>query len=141
MPTPEQYREKAAEYAELAKQAHAPNEVREFQTHERSFTILADNEQWLADNHDNLAINLDKPVPLPEPSAAGEAILAAEEEHILRCLGAALIMQWNTLPTQLQKTLFDNAGSMGELLEDDTLRGQIARFLRKQTVRDRKVVG
>jgi hypothetical protein len=58
--TPEQYREKAAEYSELAKQANAPNEVREFQRHEQSFTMLADNEQWLADNHDNLAINLDK---------------------------------------------------------------------------------
>ena len=58
--TPEQYREKAAAYSELAKQANAPNEVREFQKHEQSFTMLADNEQWLADNHDNLAINLDK---------------------------------------------------------------------------------
>jgi hypothetical protein len=140
MPTPEQYREKAAEYAELAKQAHATNEVREFQTHERSFTILAGNEQWLADNHDSLANNLDKPVPLPEPRGTGEATLEAGEEHILRCLGAALIMQWNTLPTQLQKTLFDNAGSMGELLDNDTLRGQIARFLRKQTGRHRPSV-
>jgi hypothetical protein len=140
MPTPEQYREKAAECNELAKRANAPNEVREFQEHEQSFTRLADNEQWLADNHDKLANNLDKPVPLPEPSRTGEATLAAEEEHILRCLGAALIMQWNTLPTQLQKTLFDNAGSMGDLLEDDTLRGQIARFLRKQTGRHRSSV-
>ncbi len=32
--TPEQYREKAAEYSELAKQANAPNEVREFQKRE-----------------------------------------------------------------------------------------------------------
>ena len=127
--TPEQYREKAAAYSELAKQANAPNEVREFQKREQSFTMLADNEQWLADNHDNLAINLDKLVPLPEPS---EATLA-EEEHILRCLGAALIMQWNTLPTKLQRDLFDNAGSMGGLLDSNTLRGQIVRFLRKRT--------
>ena len=127
--TAEQYREKAAEYSELAKQANGPNEVREFQKREQSLTMLADNEQWLADNHDNLAINLDKLVPFPEPS---EATLA-EEEHILRCLGAALIMQWNTLPTKLQRELFDNAGSMGGLLDSNTLRGQIARFLRKRT--------
>ena len=127
--TPEQYREKAAAYSELAKQANAPNEVREFQKHEQSFTMLADNEQWLADNHDNLAINLDKLVPCPEPS---EATLA-EEQHILRCLGAALTMQWNTLPTELQRVLVDNAGSVGELSDSDTLRGQIARFLRKRT--------
>jgi hypothetical protein len=127
--TPEQYREKAAEYSELAKQANAPNEVREFQKREQSLTMLADNEQWLADNHDNLAINLDELVPFPEPS---EATLA-EEEHILRCLGTALIMQWHTLPTELQRELFDTAGSMGELSDSDTLRGQIARFLRKRT--------
>jgi len=127
--TAEQYREKAAEYSELAKQANGPNEVREFQKREQSLTMLADNEQWLADNHDNLAINLDKLVPFPEPS---EATLA-EEEHILRCLGAALIMQWNTLPTKLQRELFDNAGSMGGLLDSNTLRGQIVRFLRKRT--------
>ena len=101
--TPEQYREKAAEYSELAKQANAPNEAREYQKLEQSLTMLADNEQWLADNHDNLAINLDKRVPLPEPS---EATLA-EEEHILRCLWAALIMQWNALPTELQRELSD----------------------------------
>ena len=58
-------------------------------------------------------------------------ILAEEEERILRYLGAALIMQWNTLPTKLQRELFDNAGSMGELLETAALRGQIARFLHK----------
>jgi hypothetical protein len=140
MPTPEQYREKAAEYNELAKQANAPNEVREFQRHEQSFTRLADNAQWLADNHDKLANNLEKLVPLPAPSGTNEATLAAEEDHILRCLGAALIMQWNTLPTELQKTLFDNAGSMGELSDNDTLRSQIARFLRKRTGRHRSSV-
>ena len=43
--------------------------------------------------------------------------------------GAALIMQWNTLPQKLQRELFDNASSMGELLDTVSLRGQIARFL------------
>ncbi len=74
-----------------------------------------------------------------DPSGTSGATFAAEN-HILRCLGAALIMQWNTLPTELQKKLFDNAGSMGELLDNDTLRGQIARFLRKRTGRDRSSV-
>jgi hypothetical protein len=57
----------------------------------------------------------------------------ADEEHILRCLGAALIMRWNTLQTELQRELFDDAGSMGALLDTATLRAQIARFLRKHT--------
>ena len=133
--TPEQYRAKAAEYAELARQANTSDAVREFQTHERSLTMLADNKQWLADNDDKLADNSDEIVDVPEPSDMSEATLVAEEDHILRCLGAALIMQWNTLPTELQRELFDNAGSMGELLDTAALRGQIARFLRKRTER------
>jgi hypothetical protein len=96
-------------------------------------TMLADNEQWLVDNHHKLANNLDEMTHGPERSLASEAALAVEEEHVLRCLGAALIMQWNTLQTKLQRELFDNAGSMGELLDTADLRGQIARFLRKRT--------
>jgi hypothetical protein len=129
--TPEQYRAKAAEYTELAKQGNTPDQVREFRTHERSLTMLADNKQWLDDNDDKLVNNLDELVPVPEHSGAGDAPLAAEEERILRCLGAALIMRWNTLPTELQRELFDHAGSMGGRLDTAALRGQIARFLRK----------
>jgi len=50
--TPGRYRAKAAEYAELAKAANGSEEAREFQRREASFTVLADNEQWLADHHD-----------------------------------------------------------------------------------------
>jgi hypothetical protein len=66
-----------------------------------------------------------------EQDRSFDETLADEEERILRCLGAALIMQWNTLPTKLQRELFDNAGAMGELLNTSALRGQIARFLHK----------
>ena len=55
-------------------------------------------------------------------------LLAEEEEHMMRCLGAALIMHWGTLPQKLQRELFDNAGAMGDLV-NTSLRGQIARFL------------
>jgi hypothetical protein len=40
-------------------------------------------------------------------------------------------MQWNAIPTKLQRELFDTAGSMGELLDTAALRGQLARFLHK----------
>jgi hypothetical protein len=133
MCTPEQYRKKAAQYTELARHANTPNEVREFQTHERSLMMLADNKQWLTDNDDKLADNLDDTALVLKPGAASEGTLAAEEGHILQCLGAALITEWNTLPTGLQRDLFDDAGSRGELLDSATLRGQIARFLRKHT--------
>ena len=49
---PEPYRAKAAEYAELARTATSPDGAREFQRHESSYTVLADNEQWLADHQD-----------------------------------------------------------------------------------------
>jgi acetyl esterase/lipase len=48
--TSKQYRAKAAEYTELVKTARSPDEVREFQRLEHSFTVLADNEQWVSDN-------------------------------------------------------------------------------------------
>ena len=59
--TPEQHRAEVANYTESGKQGNAPNEMHKFLRHKQSLTMLADNEQWLADNHDNLANNLDKP--------------------------------------------------------------------------------
>jgi hypothetical protein len=38
-------------------------------------------------------------------------------------------MQWSTIPTTLQRELFDTAGSLGEVPQTVALRGQIARFL------------
>jgi hypothetical protein len=122
--TPKQYREKAVGYGALAKTANGPNERREFQALEQSFTVLADNEQWVADNQD-------KTVRSTKFEQMDGAALAQEEEQILRCLGAALILQWNTLPQKLRRELFDSAGDMGELLETAELRGKIARFLHK----------
>jgi hypothetical protein len=123
--TSKQYRAKAAEFGELAKMTSIPEESREFRKRERSFTSLADNEEWLGDN-------FEKTLHTSHPVADGNtANLAATEERILRCLGAAVIMQWNSIPKKLQRELFDNAGSMGELLNTAALRGEIARFLHK----------
>ena len=38
--------------------------------------------------------------------------LHAVEERVLGCLGAAVIMQWNDLPTEIQRKLFDDAASI-----------------------------
>jgi hypothetical protein len=116
------YRSKAAEFGELAETGD-PEKSAEFRKRERSFKSLADNEQWRADNFEKT---------LHGSEHGREAgTLAATEEHVLRCLGAAVIMQWNNIPKKLQRELFDSAGSMGELLNIATLRGQIARFLHK----------
>jgi hypothetical protein len=40
-------------------------------------------------------------------------------------------MQWNNIPKKLQRELFDNAGSMDDLLSTKDLRGKVARFLHK----------
>jgi hypothetical protein len=91
-------------------------------------TALADIKGWRA-NHSAgwLATPADE-----EPSENATALPPVDDEDgILRCLGAAVIMRWNTIPTKLQKELFDNASSVGDLLEAGALKGQIARFLHK----------
>jgi hypothetical protein len=122
--TTKQYRAKSKEYGDLIKESDDPSQIRKFQDSKASFASLADNEEWLANN-------FDKMVQAPGEEQPSRTTLAAEEERVLRCLGAAVIMQWNTLPAKLQRELFDTAGSMGELLDTAALRGQIARFLHK----------
>ena len=119
-----QYRAEAAEYGELVRKSTGPDESRKFEDLQDRLASLAENEQGLADNYDNA-------VQVAEPDRSRGAALADEEEHVLRCLGAAIIMQWNALPTALQREIFDTAGSVGKLLETAALRGQIARFLHK----------
>jgi hypothetical protein len=140
MPTAQQFRAKAAEYKELVARAPEPGAIRSFEELERSFTELGNNSAWLADNSAK-TLHADENnggcyVGLARPRDAGlaeerDADLGEHEKHILRCLGAAIIMQWNTLPKKLRKELFDNASSMKDPSQTGALRGQIARFLHK----------
>jgi len=52
--TAQQYRAEAIKYANLVRIAKGPNEVREFEKLERSFSELADNAQWVEDNHNKI---------------------------------------------------------------------------------------
>src|SRR5690242_21538514 len=97
--TPDKFRAKAAEYAERVKGSTVASETRHFQALEQRFTTLANNEQWLADNYDKTLH-----APNSEPSA--DLTVADDEDLMLRCLGAAVVMQWSTLPTKLQRELF-----------------------------------
>jgi hypothetical protein len=128
--TAEQFRAKAAESTESLKHTDVPSEIRALQRSEQSFNALAQNEDWLADNFDKIIKSQDIH---PQDDVAGKSAsrrtVAEIEEHILRCLGAAVILQWNTIPTKLQRELFDTAGSLGDVLKTAALRGQIARFL------------
>jgi hypothetical protein len=125
--TAKQYRAKAAEYTELLKAASLPAEIREFRKLEQSYLTLAENEEWMADNLEK--INR----PGADENWYGDAILAQQGKHTLGCHGADVATQ--STVTKIQQ-LFDDAGSMGGLLQTATLRGQIARFLHKHKVDD-----
>jgi hypothetical protein len=88
----------------LSKKSGEPREVRELEALQRSFTALADNEEWLEHNSKSMVHAAD-----PTEAAAGPLIvaeideesLAVEDDHVLRCLGAAVIMQWSHISRKL----------------------------------------
>jgi hypothetical protein len=125
MPTAEQYRAKAAEYAERLRAARLPAEAREFWRLEQSYLTLAENEEWMVDNREKIN------TPGADENWYGDAILARQGKHALGCHGADAATQSTGLPTMIQQ-LFDDAGSRGGLLQTATLRGQIARLWRSQ---------
>jgi len=122
MSSAQQYRAKAAEFrALLTKTPRSPNETRDLRDLAQTYTTLAENEEWMAANMDKVIQrrkNYDE-----------RTVLAEEEERILKCLGAALLMRWNTVPTKLQRELFDCAGTLDDLQQSKPLRERIARFL------------
>ena len=65
----------------------------------------------------------------PEDDGGERAVLSWQEEHILQCLGAAVIEQWTKLPTEIQRALFEHAVSSSDPRQSAPLREQIARFL------------
>jgi hypothetical protein len=127
--TAKQYRAKAAESTELLKAASLPAEPRELRRLEQSYLTLAENEEWMADNREKMHS------PGADNDWYGDALLAQQGKHTLGCHGADVAAQSTAIPAKIQQ-LFDDAGSMGGLLQTATLRGQIARFLHKHKVND-----
>jgi hypothetical protein len=120
--TAEQFLAKAAEFtALLTNTARSPNETREFRDLEQTYTTLAENEEWME-------VHTDKMIPRRK-NYDNRTALAEEEEQILKCLGAAVLMRWNTVPTKLQRELFDCASAIGDLQQTTPLKERIARFL------------
>jgi hypothetical protein len=120
--TARQYRAKAAEFTGfLTDIPRSPSEMSEFRDLAQTYTTLADNEEWMA-------IHIDQTIHRRKIDD-NRTELVEEEEKILRCLGAAVLMRWNTVPTKLQRELFDCASTIGDLLQTTPLKGQIARFL------------
>jgi hypothetical protein len=126
-----QFRAKAAEFRTLLTEtACSPNETKEFSDLEQTYTVLAENEEWMA-------VHIDQTVQRIKDSENRTA-LAEEEEQILKCLGAALIMRWNTVPTKLQRELFDCASTIGDLRKAMPLKRAIALFLHNHKYDEQK---
>jgi hypothetical protein len=77
---------------------------------------MAENEEWVERNFKQ-TIHGDR-----------ETGDTAEDQRILPCLGASVILHWKNLPKKFQKELFDSAGAKGDLLKTKALRAQIACF-------------
>ena len=128
----EPYRAKAAEFRELlAKASHSPDAASEFRDLERIYTTLAENEEWMA-------VHVDRTIRRIKSRDSRRA-LAEQEEQILKCLGAAVLMRWNTVPTKLQRELFDCASTIGDLQQTAPFKGAIARFLHNHKDDQQKV--
>jgi hypothetical protein len=119
--TAKQYRAKAAEYTELLKATSLPAEIREFRKLEQSYLTLAENEEWMADNLEKIN------TPGADENWYGDAILAQGGKHTPECHGADVATQSTAIPTKIQQ-LFDDAGSMGGLLQTATLRDRSPAF-------------
>jgi len=64
-----------------------------------------------------------------EPDWEKRVALVQEEEHILHCLGAAVIVRWDALPMAIQRELFQSAVSIKDPLPKAEVKELIARFL------------
>ena len=65
-------------------------------------------------------------VSWPLPYETGDLLDA--ERRVLECLGAALVSEWNDLPTDVQRRLFEHAASR-KSYDAARLKARIARFL------------
>jgi hypothetical protein len=120
--TAQQYRAKADEYGTLLEKARSPAEAAEYRDLQQSYTSLADNLDWLT-------VNAGKTVSSHTGGGADSADADRRaEENILRCLGTAVILNWNTIPAKLQRSLFNDASSI-QNERGAPLKGVLAQFL------------
>jgi hypothetical protein len=130
-----QYRAKAAEFAERSRSSQVPDEIIEYRNLGRRFAELADNEEWVERNRGNTLHAPGEGPPDPEDDRQGDIAKENEQDddaardRRLCCLGAAVILHWDSLPSKLRKELFDSARDMGDLLPAKLVRADIARSL------------
>lgn len=125
--TAQQYRAKAAEYDGFLAAAQSPAETAEYRDLRQSYASHADNLDWLAANAGKtLSTGVHEPPRRKRRDRDGRY---AEQENILRCLGAAVMLNWNTIPTKLQRALFEAASSIQDSERMPPLKDVLAQFL------------
>jgi hypothetical protein len=125
--TAEQYRAKAAEYDGFLAATQSQAEAAEYRDLKQSYASLADNLDWLAANAGKTVSSAVR--DLPRRKRHDRDAEYPEQENILRCLGAAVILNWNTIPTKLQRALFEAASSIQDNEQTAPLRDVLAQFL------------
>ena len=129
MPTAEQYRAKASDFADLLDDARSPTETRMFQELKQSYLALAENMDWMAANRDKTVGPRTETPARPPKRRRDRHAAPVDRDNILRCLGAAVIMRWNTIPTKLQRELFEDASAIVDTRQIAPLKEALARFL------------
>jgi hypothetical protein len=88
--TAKQYRAKSNACGELSKEAVDPGQIRKYQDSQDSFRSVAANEEWLANNSDKMVkLPAEAPAELSSEKPSTYETLAAEEDRVLRSLGAS----------------------------------------------------
>jgi hypothetical protein len=123
--TAQQYRTKAVEYGRLLEMARSPSETSEYRDLHQSYSLLADNLDWLTTNAGKVVVSNQ---PTARPKVESRQAAQGDEERILRCLGVAVVLNWNTIPVKLQHSLFEDASSV-QRERGAPLKGALARFL------------
>jgi len=124
--TAEQYRKKANEYGSLLESARSPAETIEYRELQKSYSLLAENLDWLAVNTSKTVLS--SAFRVSNRVQVNGRAKRVDEETILRCLGAAVVLNWNAIPTSLQRILFEEASFTPDI-QTQSLREALARFL------------
>jgi len=117
----DQYGSGAVKYQEFLNPPDPPSKAQEFPNLRRADTTLAGMEDLPPAGTEEMASRR-------RGDRDKHSHVAEEPDNILKFLGAALIMRWNTLPTKLQRELFEHADGIGDTYQAASLCEPIARF-------------
>lgn len=72
--------------------------------------------------------------PQPPQVVAKTVKYRADQEHVLRRLGGALVLQWDALPEELQDLIVDQAAAVDDREDAPHEAGDIENFIRSAKV-------